>query len=157
MESKIISWKTKSFDELTAKELYEILKLRNQIFVVEQNCPYQDCDEKDFDAFHICGWKDEQLIAYSRILPIGISYPDAASIGRVVVAAAERRNNFGKELMLQSIREVNSIFGKVPVKIGAQSYLKNFYESLSFIQVKDTEEYLEDGIPHITMELSRTD
>jgi ElaA protein len=146
----MITWQCKTFSELTNEELYKILQLRNEVFVVEQNCPYQDCDGKDVTAHHLCAWKEEKLLAYTRLLPRGISYPQAASIGRVVTSPAVRRQNLGKQLMLNSIEKIYFLFGQVPIIIGAQLYLKAFYESFNFVQVDDG--YLEDGIPHITMQ-----
>jgi len=146
-----ITWKCQRFDELSTLELYKILKLRNEVFVVEQNCPYQDCDGKDIDAFHFSGWITNELVAYTRLLPPGISYEDAASIGRVVTSPTIRRQKAGKELMSLSIEKTRELFRNTPIKIGAQLYLKKFYESFSFIQID--EGYLEDGIPHITMKL----
>lgn len=145
----MIIWECKSFSKLTKEELYKILQLRNEVFVVEQNCPYQDCDNKDFDAHHLCAWKNGVLVAYTRLLPKGISYPDAVSIGRVLTSPAVRKQNLGRKLMDKSIEEIYSLFGKETILIGAQLYLKKFYESFGFIQIE--EPYLEDGIPHITM------
>ncbi len=146
------SWTCTIFSALTTLELYKILQLRNEVFIVEQNCPYQDCDEKDFAAHHLCAWQNNQLVAYTRLLPPGISYPEQASIGRVLTALSVRRQNLGKELMTRSIREIYTLFGRVDIAIGAQFYLKNFYEAFSFIQASEL--YLEDDIPHIRMELS---
>ncbi len=146
----MISWQCKTFSELTNEELYKILQLRNEVFVVEQNCPYQDCDNKDLKAHHLTGWNGDILVAYTRLLPKGISYPDAASIGRVVTSPAFRGKNLGRELMLKSMESIYTLFGHVPITIGAQLYLKRFYESFSFLQ--QGAGYLEDGIPHITME-----
>jgi len=146
----MINWQCKSFAELTNDELYKILQLRNEVFVVEQNCPYQDCDNKDFTSHHITAWKDGNIVAYSRILPPGISYPGAASIGRVVTSPSARRQDLGKQLMAKSLENLYLLFGNVPVIIGAQLYLKTFYESFSFVQQGAV--YFEDGIKHITME-----
>ncbi len=147
----MIHWKCKKFDELSVEELYKILQLRNEVFVVEQNCPYQDCDGKDAESYHFCGWNDGDLKAYTRLLPPGISsYPNAASLGRVVTSPSIRAQSIGKQLMSRSLENLYRLFGDVPVTIGAQLYLKNFYESFSFVQRGET--YLEDGIPHITME-----
>lgn len=145
-----ITWKCQSFSELSTLELYKILQLRNEVFVVEQNCPYQDCDEKDWKAYHLSAWQNGNLVAYTRLLPQGISYQDAASIGRVVTSSLVRKQHIGKQLMANSIEKIYELFGKVPIKIGAQLYLKKFYESFSFIQISPV--YLEDGIEHITME-----
>ena len=145
-----IAWSCKHFTELTNEELYKILQLRNAVFIVEQNCPYQDCDDKDQDSYHFMGWQQDILIAYSRLIPPGIAYKDA-SIGRVVTTAVSRGKNIGRELMILSIRHIHNLFGQRPVTISAQLYLKNFYESLGFIKAGDT--YLDDGIEHIKMYL----
>jgi ElaA protein len=145
----MITWQCKAFSELTNLELYKILQLRNEVFVVEQNCPYQDCDNKDIPAYHLCAWQNETLVAYSRLLPQGISYPEAVSIGRVITSPTVRRQDLGKQLMTKSIDQVYHLFGKMAIIIGAQLYLKKFYESLGFVQIDDG--YVEDGIPHIHM------
>ncbi len=147
-----INWIFKSFDELTTAELYAIIELRNRVFVVEQNCPYQDADYKDQKSFHLMGWKEEELAAYTRIIPQGISYAEA-SIGRVVTSPDHRGGGIGRELMQRSIDKAFSQFQCATIKIGAQVYLKQFYESLGFVQTG--EEYLEDGIPHIEMLLEK--
>lgn len=145
----MINWECKSFSELNTEEVYKILRLRSEVFVVEQNCIYQDCDNKDREAYHLMAWSHEILVAYTRLFPPGISYPDAASISRVCVAAAQRRTKLGKLLMSKSISEVYRLFGNTPIKISAQYYLKRFYESFSFVQQGHI--YLEDGIEHIMM------
>jgi len=144
----MIKWVLKKFDELTPMELYSILRLRNEVFVVEQNCVFQDADNKDPASYHLMGWKNEKLIAYSRIIPAGIAY-DLPSIGRVVTSPEARRNGTGKELMKESIEAIKKLFGNVSIKLGAQLYLKNFYESFQFVQ--SSRVYLEDGIEHIEM------
>ena len=146
------TWQCKSFEELTNTELYKILQLRNEVFIVEQNCPYQDCDDKDLKSHHLTGWKDDNIVAYSRILPPGIPYHNAASIGRVVTSFSARGQDLGRQLMSKSLENLYLLFGHVPVIIGAQLYLKKFYEGFSFIQQGDI--YLEDGIQHIIMEKS---
>jgi len=143
-----MTWILKPFDELTPKELYQILQLRNEVFIVEQNCPYQDLDNKDLKAFHLMGMRDNQLIAYSRLLAPGISYRES-SIGRVVSSPAARKSGMGKKLMAESILQIQHLFHTDTIRIGAQHYLKNFYESFGFIQEGDP--YLEDNIPHIIM------
>jgi ElaA protein len=145
----MITWQCKSFSELTVEELYKVLQLRNQVFVVEQQSAYQDCDGKDPLSFHLMGWNNEELVAYTRLIPIGISYPDAASIGRVVISSSFRRKNIGRQLMTKSLEEIKVLFGDVPLKISAQSYLIRFYESFSFKPIGNV--YLEDGIEHIAM------
>ena len=141
-------WIIKKFADLTPHELYAILQLRNEVFVVEQNCVYQDADNKDQQSWHVMGWYENLLAAYTRILPPGIMY-ELPSIGRVVTAAAIRKTGTGKQLMEKSIETVENLFGNAPIQIGAQLYLKKFYESLGFRQ--SSEMYLEDGIEHIEM------
>ena len=143
-----INWSCKAFESLTPGELYSILQLRNQVFVVEQNCVYQDCDDKDREAHHFMGWMEKKLVAYTRLLPAGVAYKEI-SIGRVVTSPIARGTGTGKELMTRSIEKIQSLFGNSPIQIGAQLYLKRFYESLGFIQ--NSEVYLEDGIDHIKM------
>lgn len=149
-----MNWVLKKFNELTVQELYAILQLRNEVFAVEQNCVYRDMDDKDQQSWHLMGWSaekssgKEQLAAYTRILPPGLSYPEA-SIGRVVTASFARGQGAGRLLMERSIDELYKLFGKVPVKIGAQYYLLGFYNSLGFVQSSDI--YDEDGIDHIEM------
>jgi len=146
-----MTWACKKFDELTPHELYAILQLRNDIFVVEQNCVFLDADNKDQYCFHLMGWEEKNLIAYTRIVPAGISYAES-SIGRVVVSRLARKNGTGKLLMQKSIDTLFSLFGDVEIKIGAQLYLKKFYESLGFQQTSDI--YMEDGIEHIEMKFT---
>jgi ElaA protein len=143
-----IEWRIKRFDELTPDELYAILQLRIEVFVVEQHCVFQDADNKDQASFHLMGWQDNMLAAYTRLVPPGHVY-EQASIGRVVTSPNVRRFGAGKQLMQQSIDAVYQLFGTGPIKIGAQFYLKGFYESFGFQQVSDI--YLEDGIEHIYM------
>ncbi|MBW8685591.1 GNAT family N-acetyltransferase [Chitinophaga rhizophila] len=147
----MIKWVTKTFEELTTQELYALLRLRSEIFVVEQKCAFQDMDNADQLAVHIMGYDDEldnELVAYTRIFGPGIKF-DMCSIGRVVTAASVRGNGSGRKLMEYSIAVVEDRFGKVPIKIGAQLYLQKFYSSLGFEQ--SSEMYLEDDIPHIEM------
>jgi ElaA protein len=140
----------KSFSDLTPHELYAIMQLRNEVFVVEQNCVYQDADNKDAGAFHFMMWADNKLIAYTRLLPAGLTFQNA-SIGRVVTSPPARGAGIGRELMQKSIEKLYSLFGAVPIEIGAQLYLKKFYQSLGFVQT--SEMYLEDNIEHIEMTL----
>ena len=142
-------WQFKSFDQLSNEELYKIIRLRIEVFAVEQNVVYQDCDNKDFKSYHLTGSIENEIIAYSRIIPPGISYPGAASIGRIATAFPVRRQSVGKQLLEKSIEEVYHLFGTMPIIISAQLYLKKFYEGFSFIQ--KGESYLEDSIPHIAM------
>jgi len=146
-----LNWTLKKFDNLTPHELYSIMQLRNEVFVLEQNCIYQDADGKDLHAWHCMGWNEYgQLMAYTRLLPAGVAY-DIPSIGRVITHADVRRLGAGKELMKQSIKNCYDLFGKQSIKIGAQLYLKKFYESFGFEQTSKV--YLEDGIEHIEMVL----
>lgn len=143
-----VTWSLKKFDELTLQELYALLQLRIEVFVVEQNCPFQDCDDKDQPSWHFMGWLNGKLVAYTRLVPAGVAYLQP-SIGRVVTSPTVRRTGIGKELMIRSITNAYQLFGHQPLKIGAQLYLKAFYESFGFEQVSDI--YLEDGIEHIYM------
>ena len=145
---KNIVWTCKHFKDLTNEELYEIFRLRLSVFVVEQNCPYQDADGKDLKCFHLMGKQNEELIVYTRIVPQNVSYKEP-SIGRVVTSARARRTGAGKILMEKSLEFIKKEFGNVPVRIGAQKYLQKFYESFGFVHEGD--EYDEDGIPHIIM------
>jgi len=145
-----LTWVFKKFDELTAAELYAIMQLRNEVFVVEQNCVYQDADNKDQRSWHFTGWDGDSLVAYTRIIPPGISY-DAPSIGRVVTSPKYRKTGAGRKLMEMSITKTLSQFNSAEIKIGAQVYLTKFYQSFGFCQ--SSAEYLEDGIPHIEMTL----
>jgi ElaA protein len=147
-----LSWTLKKFDELSTTELYAILQLRNEVFVVEQNCPYQDADDKDQKSLHFMGWDGATLAAYTRIIPQGISYTEP-SIGRVVTSPGYRGTGAGKELMKRSIEHTINSFNCTQIKIGAQLYLRAFYEALGFVQC--SEQYLEDNIPHIEMLLTK--
>jgi ElaA protein len=143
-------WRCLTFDGLSGKLLYEILRLRQEVFVVEQTCPYLDCDRNDYRAHHVVGFNDaHEVMAYARILPLGLAYPDAVSIGRVVTSPSVRGKGYGRTLMEQSLRQAENITGNAPLKISAQSHLTRFYESLGFASTG--KEYLEDGIPHTEM------
>ncbi|PRP67748.1 GNAT family N-acetyltransferase [Nonlabens agnitus] len=144
----------KSFDQLNTTELYDLLRLRSEVFVVEQDCVYQDVDGKDQKAMHILGHEGDQLAAYTRVFKAG-DYFDMASIGRVVVSPQHRRKDYGKEIMKASMefaflpdRQAGAK-AKQPIKISAQVYLKKFYEDLGFEETG--KRYLEDGIPHMEM------
>ena len=143
-----MEWKLKKFNELTNWELYSILQLRSEVFIVEQNCVYLDLDGKDATAWHLMGMINEKLAAYTRLLPPGISYDDP-SIGRVVTSKSERGAGIGRRLMHESIEHCKTLFGERSITLGAQVYLQKFYESLGFMQIG--KEYIEDGIPHIRM------
>ena len=143
-----MEWKRKRYDELSCDELYAILQLRNEVFVVEQQCPYQDLDDKDQSSWHFMGWQENKLMAYTRLLPPGIAFNEP-SIGRVVTSPIVRRTGIGRILMQKSIAHCHRLFGNVPIQIGAQRYLESFYGSLGF-EISGSP-YLEDGIPHIHM------
>jgi ElaA protein len=138
----------KTFTDLNTTELYEILQLRSEIFVVEQDCVYQDIDFKDQNALHVFSRKNNKIITYTRIFKPG-DYFKNASIGRVLVLASERKFGFGHDLMKASIATIKTYFKSDTITISAQKYLKKFYETHNFIQVGEA--YLEDGIPHIEM------
>ncbi|HET8735688.1 MAG TPA: GNAT family N-acetyltransferase [Pricia sp.] len=139
---------TKTFDELTPHELYEILRLRSEVFVVEQDCVYQDIDGKDQKALHLLGKKEGKIVAYTRIFKSG-DYFDEAGIGRVVVQRDQRKYGYGRELMKGSIRAAQKYFKESVIRVSAQIHLERFYHELGFEQIGDG--YLEDGIPHIGM------
>jgi len=139
---------TKTFQELTTKELYDLLQLRSEVFVVEQDCVYQDLDGKDEKALHVIGKKDNMIIAYTRVFKPG-DYFMEASIGRVVVSKEERQHKYGYDIMEATIKTIKESLGETKIKLSAQCYLKEFYNNLGFKEVG--EEYLEDGIPHIEM------
>ena len=141
----------KTYNELTKKELYDALQLRAEVFVVEQDCVYQDVDGKDDKAIHVLGYKNERLVAYTRIFKPG-DYFEESSIGRVVVAEKERQYKYGYDIMKASIAAIKNYFKTNKITISAQVYLKRFYNNLEFIEVGET--YLEDGIPHIKMRKS---
>jgi ElaA protein len=148
MMEEAITWKLKKFNDLSAKELYEILRLRSEVFVVEQNCVFLDMDNRDQESYHLQGIVGEKLVVYVRILPPGLAYEEP-SIGRVVSSPSYRRKGAGIELMKTAIKETRNIFGNLSIMIGAQLYLKQFYENLGFN--KCSEIYLEDEIDHIKM------
>ena len=147
------SWTCKHFSDLTTGELYPILRLRSEVFVVEQHCVFLDLDNKDQVCHHVMGWKDGQLLGYSRIVPPGISYAES-SIGRIVSSPDARGLGIGRELIVESIQALYALHGKRDIRIGAQYYLKDFYESFGFVQKGEI--YSEDGINHIEMLLSIT-
>ena len=144
-----ISFKVKKFNDLTIDELYEVLRLRAEVFVVEQDCVYQDVDNKDQKALHVLGVKNDVIVAYTRIFGVNDYFKDYASIGRVVVKSSERKYGYGHHLMKESVEAVHTSFKTKSIKISAQCYLEKFYNSHNFKRVG--EEYLEDGIPHIGM------
>lgn len=143
-----LNWILKSFDGLTTIELYAILQLRSSVFVVEQNCVYQDIDNKDKKSFHLMAWYGDELVAYTRLVPPKVSFNEA-SIGRVITSPKYRGLGVGVTLMEKSIHHTLENYTTNKIRIGAQLYLKNFYEGFGF--VAQGEGFLEDGIPHIEM------
>jgi ElaA protein len=143
-----MTWRECHFSELTVHELYDVLRLRSAVFVVEQQCVFLDMDNRDYQARHLMGVTDGILLACARLYGPGECYEEA-SIGRVVTAQACRGTGVGKQLMSEAIAAVEHHWGPGPIRIGAQLYLKRFYESFGF--VRDGDDYLEDGIPHLYM------
>ena len=154
--SEAIKWSIKHFNELSSIALYELLKLRVDIFVVEQACYYPELDNKDLhpEALHLCGYienddKKPILVAYARLLPLGLSYQDSASIGRVAVSMNQRKNKLGHGLIQKALAAIESEWPNTAIKISAQCQIETFYQSHGFITT--SKPYLEDGIPHQTM------
>lgn len=143
-----MNWKLKKFNELTVEEMYEILRIRADVFVVEQKCPYQDCDDKDKKAVHLFLEDGGRIAAYLRILQKGVSYKEI-SIGRVLVDRQYRRKGLAREMLLKAIKYVEETLNEHEIRISAQAYLIEFYKSVGFVQV--SKQYLEDGIPHVEM------
>ena len=143
-----VTWKIKPFKALSTTELYSLLQLRAEVFIVEQNCVYQDIDGKDTKALHLLGKCDGKIVAYARLFKSG-DYFENASIGRVVIGADYRDKKWGHEMMQQAIKGIETHFNENKITISAQLYLQKFYESHGFVQT--SEMYLEDDIPHIQM------
>jgi ElaA protein len=143
-----LRWQTSAFDELSLAALYATLQLRQAVFVVEQDCPYQDLDGLDQGAFHMLCWRGEALVATQRCLPPGLCYPQSA-IGRIVVAPQARGLQLGRELVQRGIDFNLAQWPGSGIQIGAQAHLERFYASLGFARAGEA--YLEDGIPHIHM------
>jgi ElaA protein len=149
-EKPTLLWQVKEFSDLTPLELYEILRLRSEVFVLEQTCLYQDLDGKDAACLHVFGTENgsNELVAYARIVPAGLSY-EVPAIGRVIVSQKYRGHGFGYDLMKKCLGEIRSKQATSPIKISAQAHLADFYENLGF--EKNSELYEEDGIPHLEM------
>ncbi|TLU99281.1 GNAT family N-acetyltransferase [Dyadobacter luticola] len=146
--AQLLEWRFQTFEELSTKELYQQLRLRSEVFVLEQRCCFLDADNKDQKCHHLSGYKNGELLAYARIVPPGISY-EFPSIGRIVVSTKGRGQGLGIELLHVSIEKLEVLYGKSTIRIGAQLYLKRFYESFGFLQ--SSEVYPEDDIAHIEM------
>lgn len=142
----MIKYSCLSFSELSTKQLYEIMVLRQEVFVVEQDCPYLDADGSDYASHHVLGYQADKLVTYTRLVPQGVSYEDYPSIGRVVSSASVRGKGLGYELMQKSIAYSRELWGDKTIKISAQCYLLKWYGKLGFKAIG--EEYLEDDIPH---------
>jgi ElaA protein len=144
----ILDWDFQTFESLTKEAVYQMLRLRNEVFIVEQRCCFQDLDNKDQECHHLLGYLNGKLVAVSRIVPPGLSY-EYPSIGRIAVAREARGMGAGVELLEVSIQKLEALYGKSKIRIGAQFYLKRFYSSFGFQQSSDI--YLEDEIEHIEM------
>lgn len=148
-----MNWLLKTFEELSNLELYNILQLRSAVFVVEQNCVYQDMDGDDVQCHHLFAQNElGHILAYCRIVPPGLHY-EQASIGRVISNPKYRGTGAGIALMNQAIAQTKQLYPNTGIKIGAQQYLTKFYQAFGFVQSSDM--YLEDNIPHIKMELNK--
>ncbi|MDO6708786.1 GNAT family N-acetyltransferase [Photobacterium sp. 1_MG-2023] len=150
----MMQWQCLGFDELTTQQLYDVLKLRVDVFVVEQHCPYPEIDGHDTaeGVHHLMAYEDGVLMAYLRLLPAGLTY-DAVSIGRVITSEAARGRGLGHELMQQGLHFAEQLWPGQAIEIGAQSHLQGYYGRFGFTAF--SEEYLEDGIPHIDMRLTK--
>lgn len=144
------NWQLKTFEQLTTRELYELIKLRIDVFVVEQNCPYPELDNRDQlnDVYHLMGYQKNELVACARLLGEGITYSNIA-IGRVITKESHRGTGLGHELINTAIENCIKLWGNKPIEIGAQAHLEKYYARHEF--VKNSDSYLEDGIPHIDM------
>ena len=145
----MIAWKCARFDELTAREVHDIYQARLAVFVVEQNCPFQDVDGADVESWHLTGRNASgPLLAYSRLVPPGVKFAEP-SIGRVLTTEVARRTGVGRQLMREAIARAQALWPGSPIRIGAQCYLERFYGEFGF--ARSSAQYIEDGIPHIEM------
>ena len=144
-----IEWVKKKWSDISLEELYCVLRLRSEVFVVEQDCVYQDIDNKDQIAIHLLGYINKELIAYSRLFNEG-DYFKETSFGRAIIKKENRGQGYGDELIKESLKTIKNYYGNKKVKISAQAHLKYFYSKHAFIA--KGKEYLEDGIPHVSME-----
>ncbi|MCJ1909446.1 GNAT family N-acetyltransferase [Planococcus ruber] len=146
-----MEWNTYHFDELTARKLYEFLKLRVDVFVVEQNCPYPELDDLDQESIHLAYSENEKTLAYARLVPAGVKY-EIPSIGRVIVRAEARSRGLAKQLMVQAMEYILNEWQANEIQLQGQVYLQEFYESFGFLPI--SEAYDEDGIPHVDMKFT---
>jgi len=148
----MLTWQCLPFDELSTNELYAILKARQAVFVVEQNCPFLDADDVDQHCLHLSGWQvrdtTKALAAYARLVPPKVKYLEP-SIGRVITSPEFRGQGLGKELMQRAVRAMDELYPGLAIRIGAQQYLEKFYSRFGFETASPT--YIEDGIPHVEM------
>ncbi|CAE6881752.1 GNAT family N-acetyltransferase [Vibrio sp. B1FLJ16] len=146
----MLTWITLPFTQLTTLQLYELMRLRVDVFVVEQNCPYPELDGKDTleGVYHLLGYDGDELVACARLLPTGTTY-DNVSIGRVVTKQSARGGGLGHKLLQQALAQCESLWPEQTIDIGAQEHLIQFYASHGFNVISDS--YLEDGIPHVDM------
>jgi len=152
--SETLSWHWLTFEQLTVYQLHDLMALRTDVFVVEQNCVYHELDGRDKACYHLLGMDaSEELVAYCRVLPPGLVYPEVA-FGRVLIRESHRGQGLGRTLMEQTMHYLINTFGKVPVHIAAQDYLESFYQSFGFKTTSPV--FLDDGIPHIEMLFSPT-
>lgn len=147
-----MNWVLKKFEELSIKEIYKILQARSEVFVLEQECPYQDCDGKDEEAYHLFLEHNGEILSYLRIIPKEISY-DEISIGRVLVRKERRKKGLAREMMVIAIDFIETKLNEKSIRISGQKYLIDFYKQLGFKEVSDI--YLEDGIEHVEMLYSK--
>lgn len=144
-----MQWYLKRFADLDVSSLYEILRMRMEVFILEQDCLYADCDNKDQVAEHLFLESNGSCLAYARLIPPGISYTGCSSIGRVLVHKQHRSAGYGKELLDRAIARLCAAYPGIPIRISAQQYLKKFYTEFDFVVESDV--YLEDNIPHLEM------
>lgn len=146
----MLHWNWRSFHELNTTELYDVLALRQSVFIDEQQCRFMDIDYRDQHCTHLLGREHNRLAAYLRVLPKDLAYPNAVSFGRVVTAPFARGIGMGKELVREALSYIKLHYADTPIIISAQMYLEKFYQSFDFKTI--SEQYMEDGIPHIKME-----
>ena len=144
----MITWQWCRLDELTSTQSYRLFAVRSAVFVMEQNCVYQDMDGLDIEALHLIGWSGSEVAACLRLLAPGTKYAEA-SIGRVLTAAAFRGTGIGRDMLALAIQRIDREYPSQPTRIGAQAHLQKFYGEFGFQTISDT--FLEDGIPHVEM------